>query len=207
MKPVLACALSLFLAINSFPAVALTLTPEQKGYVEKANIYMNELHSFRARFIQIAPDGAVSEGEVLLRKPGRARFDFDDPVPLLLIADGTWFIVLDQELETADRYPIAASPVAALLDDGLDLTTDADILEVQSDGGMVRIRLTEKGEQANGDLTLVFSHRPFELKQWMIRDAQGLVTGVALDAMEKNVDLPIQLFTYYDEAPGSDRDN
>jgi outer membrane lipoprotein-sorting protein len=55
--------------------------------------------------------------------------------------------------------------------------------------GAVRISVVESDDPASGEITLVFSDRPFELRQWQVRDAQHQVTTVSL--FESRVGLPL----------------
>ncbi|HEX9836067.1 MAG TPA: hypothetical protein VGB90_04385, partial [Alphaproteobacteria bacterium] len=57
--------------------------------------------------------------------------------------------------------------------------------------GMVR-----KGAEDEGRLVLVFQGSPLELRQWVVTDAQGIETRVALLDPEKGVNLDEKLFEY-----------
>ena len=48
--------------------------------------YLDGLRTMKAHFLQVAPSGAITQGTVWLDRPGRMRFQYDPPSPLLLVA-------------------------------------------------------------------------------------------------------------------------
>ena len=72
-------------------------------------------------FTQIAPSGAVATGKLYLRRPGRARFEYDEPSPILIVATQGNVYVEDRELEQTDSYPIKQTPLKYLLNKNVDL--------------------------------------------------------------------------------------
>ena len=77
--------------------------------------YLNGITTLEGDFVQIGPNGDLSEGRFYMRRPGRLRFEYRPPNPALVIADGTWVGVYDQKLETLDRIPLGQTPLALLL--------------------------------------------------------------------------------------------
>ena len=55
----------------------------------QANAYFNGITTLTGSFIQIGADGRRIGGKLTLSKPGRLRFDYDQPSPLEVVADGT----------------------------------------------------------------------------------------------------------------------
>jgi outer membrane lipoprotein-sorting protein len=74
----------------------------------------------RGNFEQYSPDGSFSTGQFAMSRPGKVRFDYDDPVPLVLVSDGTTVALQDADLETTDRVPLSSTPLSLLLSDKLD---------------------------------------------------------------------------------------
>ncbi len=62
---------------ESHPPV--TLSPDQSAAVRRAVRYLNEVSTLHARFIQISSNGAYAEGEMIVQRPGKMRFDYDPP--------------------------------------------------------------------------------------------------------------------------------
>ena len=51
----------------------------------------------------------------------------------------------------------------------------------------------------SGELTVVFSEAPFELRQWRVKDAQSQEITVTLFETKTGLDLDSDLFQYDDE--------
>jgi hypothetical protein len=81
---------------------AATLTEADRADLARIEAYLNGLRTLRARFLQIAWNGAVAEGTAWIWRPGRMRFEYDPPEPLLLVADANQFLMYDRELRAAD---------------------------------------------------------------------------------------------------------
>jgi outer membrane lipoprotein-sorting protein len=64
---------------------------------------------------------------------------------------------------------------------------------------LIAIVIVEKSKLVNGKLTLVFDRHSYELKQWIVTDAQGLNTSVAVYNVTtgKNSDPELFKINYY----------
>ena len=85
------------------------------------NGYLSGVQALTGKFIQIGPDGSRTQGDFYISKPGRVRFEYDDPSPIELIADGSSVVVRDRRLATQDVYPLSQTPLRFLLADRVDL--------------------------------------------------------------------------------------
>src|SRR5262245_38785518 len=65
------------------------LTSEQRTIVERVNSYLSGVQTLTGNFVQVGPDGSRTQGDFYIYKPGRVRFEYDDPSPIELIADGS----------------------------------------------------------------------------------------------------------------------
>ena len=61
---------------------------EQKAQLDKISAYLNGIHSLKARFVQIGPEGGTDQGTLYIQKPGQIRFEYNPPSPLLVVATG-----------------------------------------------------------------------------------------------------------------------
>lgn len=166
----------------------------------RINDYLNQIQTLHARFEQVAPDGSISQGDFFLSRPGRMRFQYD-AAPLLIVADGDGVVVYDKKLRTYDRYPISSTPIDVLLDPKIDISRDLWVTEVKSEGGLLRVTVRNRKSPQQGQITLIFTETPFELRQWVVLDAQGMVTQVTLSDIQKNVPLNPAMFELQPPAP------
>ncbi|MFA6264305.1 MAG: outer membrane lipoprotein carrier protein LolA [Pseudolabrys sp.] len=157
------------------------LTPEQRGIIEKINTYLSNMQKLTGRFVQVGPDGRRTEGEFYLAKPGRVRFEYDDPSPIELVADGQSVVVRDRKLATQDVYPLSQTPLRFLLSDRVDLIRDANLTAVYADDVFVTAVVEEtNGIVGTSRLMIMFDAKTMELKQWTVTDPQGYDTTVAV---------------------------
>lgn len=172
-------------------------TPEQIDDLERVNQYLNNLGFLTGRFVQISDTGgAYVEGTFYIAERTRMRFEYDPPIPLTFISDGNFVGTDNSEMETTTQYPIGATPLRVLLRQNVDLTQDANITAVERLPGQLRIVATEDSGLAQGELTLVFSDPGLELRQWVVVDAQGYRTTIALQEVQEVDDLPDTLFDF-----------
>lgn len=154
--------------------------------VAQANAYFNGMTTLTGNFIQIGADGRRIGGKLTLSKPGRLRFDYDQPSPLEVVADGTSVAVRDRKLGTQDLYFISQTPLKFLLREKIDLARDLSVTDVGTDSGGVRI-VTEDRSTLGGTskIQLFFDAEMKTLNQWRITDPQGYQTTVQLSNLQK----------------------
>ena len=199
-----------FLAAFALTAAALTMSPvgiaftpsakaalldeQQEAAVDAIIKRLNGLKRFWRTFIQTGPNGERSQGRVFMQRPGKLRFDYGTPHPMLIIANGRWVAVEDRKANTTDQYPVKLTPLRFLLADEINLREDAEITNVFTGPETVEIILREKSDKIPGQLSLLFNSQDYSLLQWTVTDAQGLNTSVALYDIEEGQKLSPRLF-------------
>lgn len=148
----------------------------------------------RGSFIQSNADGSVVTGSFALNRPGRMRFDYDDPTPILIVSDGTTVAMEDSELETVDRIPIGTTPLGLLLSTRLDVDQEVDVLSIMQRGDDIGIRVQDTSGELEGTLTMVFDKATYGLKGWLAMDGNDQTTVVDLVDVETNVRVDPRLF-------------
>ena len=160
--------------------------PDAASVLAQANAYFNGMTTLTGNFLQIGADGRRIGGKLTLAKPGRLRFDYDDPSPLQVVADGTSVAVRDRRLATQDLYFIAQTPLKFLLREKIDLARDLDVTDVSNDPGGVRISLEDRSTLGGtSKIQLFFDADVKVLSQWRITDPQGYQTTVQLSNLQK----------------------
>ena len=163
--------------------------------VAAANAYFNGFQTLTGGFIQIGADGRRIGGKLTLAKPGRLRFEYDQPSPLEVVADGTSVAVRDRKLGTQDLYFISQTPLKFLLHDKIDLARDLTVTEVTNDPGGVRIALEDRSTLGGTTkIQLFFDGELKTLSQWRITDPQGYLTTVQLSNLQKGKAVDGSLF-------------
>ena len=179
---------SIFVLSLNLPVKANFLDPIQLEAVNAVNQYLNNIEHLEGDFLQINPDNSISDGRFYIRRPGRFRFDYTNPESLVVISDGVWLGIIDNELETLDRYPIRSTPYYTIFKNNVNLLEDARILGIEYFDKFLVLSIEGLSDEEIGEITLHFhvresineSYTNLELYEWYIVDAQGLETNVRL---------------------------
>lgn len=192
---------TILLALAASPAAAQPRPAPpaiDRAAVARAEAWLNNLRALRARFLQVAQNGASAQGTAWISRPGRMRFDYDPPEPMLLVASGGQVMMYDRELRQPSVAPASSTPLGVLLRPEIRLSGDITVLGTERAGGFLRIALQRTGAPAEGRLTLVFQEEPFELRQWSVLDAQGRETRVTLYEVDTSVRPENRIFDFND---------
>jgi len=178
------------------PAILRAIyTDQQKADLDKVSAYLNGIHSLKADFVQIGPDGSVAQGELDIHKPGQMRFAFNPPSPMLIVATDDNVYVKNSRLNTVDHYSLSNTPLGILLNENLDLKTNRSVLGVFEQNGALIVQARSALNQNRSNITLVFSLPTIELRQWIVKDNQGGNTTVALGNVQIGAHLDPSVFT------------
>jgi outer membrane lipoprotein-sorting protein len=153
--------------------------PQQIALAEISD-YFNSFRTMEGEFVQIGPRGEQSEGVFVIAKPGKIRFHYKPPVRLDVIADGSSVAIRDNRARTQDMYPLSKTPLRYLLAENIDLTSSSIVDEIREERDLISLVIIEKSALIQGKLTLIFDRKTYELRQWIVTDAQGLNTSVAI---------------------------
>ena len=168
---------------------------QQKADLDKVSAYLNSFQSLKASFVQIGPEGGMDQGELSIQKPGRIRFEYRPPSPILIVATDGSVYVRNSRLNTRDQYDLSDTPLGLLLNARVDLKTNKAVIGVAEQNGAIVVRARTSANRNDSNITLVFSTPGIELRQWTVRDDQGGNTTVALQNLQLNPQLDTALFT------------
>lgn len=174
------------------------LSASDKADLDRVSAYLTALGDLQGSFLQVGPDGSLAEGKFYLRRPGRLRFEYTPPTRMLVVADGTWVAVKDG-FSAVQRYPIGSTPLGILLDKNVNIEGEVAVRAVERQPGVLRITVADRSDGAAGELTLVFDEPNLQLRQWVVTDAQGLQTTVALRNTQSGIRADNALFVLADE--------
>jgi outer membrane lipoprotein-sorting protein len=179
----------------------------QKAQAAKVSAYLSSLQTLVGNFVQVGPDGSKTKGDFYIQKPGKVRFEYDDPSPIAIIADGSSVAVRDRRLATQDIYPLSQTPLRYLLSDRIDLLKDTNVVSVTADDLFISVTIEEKQALVGTSrLMLMIGAKDGQLKQWTVTDPQGYDTTVAVYNLDTSKKLDPGLFkidfTKYPVSPG-----
>lgn len=182
-------------AAKARPAV---LSPQDRADVARIEVYLNGLTTLSAKFLQVTSEGGVAQGTFFLNRPGKMRFEYAPPTSTLIVADGTWLVYHDKELNQTTHLPLYSTPVGVLVQEKVALSGDTTITRFERGANVLRISLRQTDDPDQGELTLVFSDGPLRLDQWMVYDAQRVTTRVTLIDAQRDVKLDGKMFYFAD---------
>lgn len=182
------------LAVKPPAPRAASLSTADRALADKAAAYLAGLKTAQAHFSQTDPRGATTTGTFSLQRPGKARFAYDAPTDLTVVADGVNVNVSDGRLKTFDQYPLARTPLSLLLAPDVHFDGKVLISGVARGPSSFSVTLKDARKQAEGQLTLTFSAAPMALTGWTVVDGQGLRTTVKLDGLKTGISLDQKLF-------------
>ena len=193
----------LFVCLSAgIATAAIVPTDDQREALERIERYLNDIRSMHARFVQFSENGCIVAGDFYLQRPGRLRFEYTPPSPILIVATGRTLIFFDAELDQVTYLPLSATPLAFLVADRFSFTNqDIEVTRVQRDPGVISVAIIDPENPGEGEVTLIFSDAPLALRQWHVVDAQGKKTTVALSEMRTNLTLDEALFRFDDPNP------
>jgi len=183
------------LSCSAFAQTApVQLRPADQGWVSRIEDTLGKVTTLQAHFRQTAADGSVTTGTATLDRPGRMRFDYDKPSPLLLVANDGRVVFQDRSVDQVTTLPLDRTPLGLLLRPEFKLSGDVTVTGFEHRDGQIRIQLVRTQSAGEGSLTLVFSDALLALEGWSVVDAQGRTTTIALSDVHLGGDVPQSLF-------------
>lgn len=190
-------------AVSPPPAV---LTPQDIYDLRRVAAYLNGIRTMTARFKQSSAGGATVTGSLWMARPGRMRFEYDPPSPILLLADRFYVYYVDKQLAQMSKVGLKSTPAWFLLRDPINFD-DLLITRFERGANTLTITIVEPTEPGNGSLTIVFSDQPLALLQWTIVDQQRKMTTVSISNVQFGAALDPELFVYQDPFAAGRRPN
>ena len=175
---------------------AEALSVGDRAQVDRIEKYLNNIRTFRARFIQVSQNGGIAEGRIYIQRPGKMRIEYKPPVPILIVSTGKLLIFYDSELDQTTHLPFSASPAAFLLRKRIDIRKRVRVTGLRRKAGRVYLSVVDRKSPDRGALELMFLTSPLRLREWIVTDAQRRRTKVVLIDPKEGVSLKPTLFLF-----------
>jgi outer membrane lipoprotein carrier protein len=182
---------------------------ELKDVIDRVQKRYDGAKDFRARFNQTLTNAAFarkssSSGEVLLKKPGRMRWNYTQPEPKMYLADGNTLWLFEPEDKQAFKQDLKSSqlPAAlAFLTGQGKLTTEFEVaFAPKTPYGTPRdyvLSLSPKTPQAQvKSILFVVEPATFNVRESVITDAQGNVNDLLFSDIRVNTAVPDATFRW-----------
>jgi len=166
--------------------------------------YFQDLKSLRADFVQRVYDERSqvvqsSSGQMLMRRPGQFRWDYQTPAKQIIVADGErlWAYDVDLEQVTVRKLDTALSSTPlALLSGAVPIEETFAVSEVQKRDGLDWYELTPKEPQPEFLLLRVVFNKDKALVSLELEDQFGQRTRLDFQKLERNPKLDPDLLKF-----------
>lgn len=194
--------------ISVAPFVAPPLAA-QSGDLAKVTEHLRAVDTMTANFSQQDRKGKVLTGTLTMKRPGKARFQYEKGVPLLLVSDGKALTLIDYQVNQVQRWPISDLPLSVLLDPNANMAKYAKQVP-SGDPKVVLVQAKDPKRPQYGVITLAFTRNAsapagLMLQGWVAIDSQNNRTRVTLSGQRFNVPVSDQAFKYKDPRPANRR--
>ena len=172
----------------------------EKISLNEISSYFNAMTTAEAQFSQITDTGETSTGRLFIRRPGRIRFEYDQPEATLVVVGGGQVAVFDPKSRDEPlRFPLRHSPLNLVLEREVDLAQRDMVVahfEVES---QTAVTLQDPENPDYGFIQLIFNDNPVQLHQWVVQDNSGGQTHIILDSLTEGGKLSNMLFNIQHE--------
>ncbi len=162
---------------------AVQLTDAERTVVSELDGFFNAVEHLEGQFVQTDAQGQTAEGKFYVQRPGKFRFVYNPPSRLVILSDGEYLSIEDYDLDTVERYSLDSTPFRILLSETVDILKDAIVTNVAIAGPLVSVAMRDRANASSGKLRITVlrnDDQQLELKEWVVTDAQGLDTTIAV---------------------------
>ena len=189
-------------------SVSVSAQSDVHALAAKLDQHYDHIRTLEAQFTETYKGAGMTRtesGTLLLKKPGRMRWDYNQPHPKLFITDGStaWFYVPGEQ--QARRTPVKQledlrSPLRYLLGktklekelDGLSMAADVKPLDL----GDIMLRGVPKGMRERVAETLLEVTPDGSITRIVVEELDGSVTEFRFLQQRENVEIPDQKFHF-----------
>ena len=182
----------IFLKLPLFVVFLTTSSILKADPYSLANIsqYLQNLKILKADFSQTNPDDTISSGTILIKRPGRMRFEYNKPdKTLVLVSAGALAIFDPKGDEKPITYPIKNNPISLILKGEVDLLNSGIVTKYKVSAEKAILTIRDPKKPQRGSVELVFVGTEPELEKFTIKNENGLSTSIFL----KDVKYPKKL--------------
>jgi outer membrane lipoprotein-sorting protein len=171
---------------------------KQQATIQKVESYLSNLTTVVSDFTQVAPDGSLTSGKFYLKRPGKMRWQYNPPTPILMVSNGSTLVYYDYELEQVSHVSLDSTLIGFLAQEKISFGKNVGVTDFSKAAGVIRVSLAQRDKPSEGQIMLEFSESPLTLRNIVIRDATNQITSVSLNDAKFGVDLDSELFIFRD---------
>lgn len=177
----------------AFPAMA------EKIPLNEISRYLNSLKTAEADFTQVNGDGSISTGQVLIHRPNRVRFEYKGDKTLVLASSGQVAVFDGKTRGGPQQYPLSKTPLSLILAPNINLGQAKMVTGYTERKNTTVVTAQDPQHPEYGNIQMVFTANPTQLRQWVVTDEGGQRTTVILGEMKTGVSFPPSKFVIANE--------
>jgi outer membrane lipoprotein-sorting protein len=192
-------------------ALAAEFTPDEVKEIKKAQEYLNSITTMEGDFQQVItansamPAGAISNGKIYLKKPGKLKWVYHAPSDIEIYVDKNVVTYYDKELDQISYTTLEHVLSNLIAEPKLDLMGDKlKVTKIRKDatGVSISIRKNEGEEDAEAEdhvtevLTLTFLSKPYHLHRMQYWNSTGQMTTIQFLGLVLNQPIADEVFKF-----------
>ena len=180
------------LGVLFFSVIAGTAYCNDKEELLKIQQYLNSLKHLAAKFIQVDSGNNTQRGKFFLSRPGKLRWEYQDPKRITIVFNGSKVFYHNKELGQRSEYKTQDSLIYFLISPNINFLNTSSDYYVQSFGKKnKRITLEIKKKHHSKDEVLVirFNENPLKLTSIEIKGSLRIFidSAISYQSLDKNL--------------------
>ena len=179
------------------PALALALAlpaAAEKISLDELSRYLNSFRTAATTFTQINADGSRSDGKLYIQRPNRVRFEYQGSKTLVLASAGQVAVYDGKTRGGPQQYPLSKTPLSLILAPNINLGKARMVTGYAERKNTTVVTAQDPQHPEYGNIQMVFTANPTQLRQWVVTDDAGKRTTVILGDMRTGVSIPPSKF-------------
>jgi outer membrane lipoprotein carrier protein len=172
----------------------------QKRYEAVRDLSADFVQNTRSVALGAAGAATTSRGSVVFAKPGKMRWQYQEPEPSLVVSDGQWLWIYDPAHREVQKLPVgegflSGAAVQFLLGAG-EIQRDFAVTAQVCSEARVELELVPRRDASYEKLRVRSDPATGELLETTVVDLLGNVTQIAFSGMRTNLGPGDQLFRF-----------
>lgn len=144
-------------------------------------------------------DGTLSTGKVYIQRPGRVRFEYRNDNNLVLASGGNVAVFDGKARGAPQQYPLSQTPLSIILADNVNLSRANMVTGYGEQKNSTVVTAQDPEHPEYGNIQMIFTGNPTQLRQWVVTDDAGEKTTVILGDMARGVTIGASAFSIENE--------
>jgi len=141
---------------------------------KRIEAYLNKITTFRSPFTQLSGNGIVSKGVFYLSRPGKLRWEYQSPDPIVLLVKGQGLTYIDVALDEITHVPLEDTLSKLLTQKKIRFGEGLKVVKQEKKEQQLAITLQDPQSTQKVDVTLIFQANPLQLQGMEMTDALGM---------------------------------